>query len=121
MSKLSQQEEKELIAFIKDWLKMHGYSQKDLSNELKIKSSRTAEVMLKIRERYKIGGIFNVAKSLIKIEQNWLKNGKPKSQENEKIESFNQLNINPEVNDPEPYNQLDLDSVVKQINKDTSQ
>ena len=106
MSKLSLQEEKELVSFIKDWLKTHGYSQKDLANELKIKSSRTTEIMLKIKQIYKKGGIFNVAKSLIKIEQNWLKNIKTNYQQVTNIES---------------YNQLDIDSVVKQIDKDTSQ
>ena len=34
MSKLSIQEEKELVSFIKDWLKTHGFTQKDLANEL---------------------------------------------------------------------------------------
>jgi len=29
MSKLSMQEEKELVSFIKDWLKLHGFTQKD--------------------------------------------------------------------------------------------
>ena len=29
MSKLSIQEEKELVSFIKDWLKTHGFAQKD--------------------------------------------------------------------------------------------
>ena len=104
MSKLSQQEEKELIAFIKDWLKSHGYTQKDLANELNIKSSRTSEITLKVKELYKKGGIFNIVKNLIKIEQNWLNNVQSSSQEGEEIQ---------------PYNQLDLiDSVVNQINKD---
>ena len=63
----------------------------------------------------------NVAKSLIKIEQNWLKNIKTNYQQVTNIESYNQLNINPEPNDTQSYNQLDIDSVVKQIDKDTSQ
>ena len=67
MSKLSIQEEKELVSFIKDWLKSHGFTQKDLANELNIKSSRTSEITLKIKELYKKGGIFNIAKHLIKI------------------------------------------------------
>ena len=54
MSKLSIQEEKELISFIKDWLKSHGFNQKDLANELNIKSSRTSEILLKIKELYKL-------------------------------------------------------------------
>ena len=67
MSKLSQQEEKELISFIKDWIKSHGFNQKDLANELNIKSSRTSEIILKIKELYKKGGILNVEKNFIHI------------------------------------------------------
>ena len=106
MSKLSQQQEKELINFIKNWLKSHGYTQKDLANELNIKSGRTIEITQKVKEFYKKGGVFNIVKNLIKIEQNWLNN----------------IKTNPkEVNETEPYNQLDIDSLVKQINKDSSE
>ena len=105
MSKLSKQEEKELVFFLKDWLKSIGFNQKDLANELNIKSSRTSEIILKIKELYKKGGMFNIAKNLIKIEQNWLKNIK---------------NDYPKTSQNQPYNQLDIDSLVNQINKDTS-
>ncbi|MBO8220651.1 hypothetical protein [Prochlorococcus marinus] len=104
MSKLSIQEEKELIAFIKDWLKSHGFTQKDLANELNIKSSRTTEIILKIKELYKKGGMFNIAKNLIKIEQKWLNNIKDDNRETKQIP---------------PYNQLDIDSLVNQITQDT--
>jgi len=104
MSKLSQQEEKELISFIKDWLKSHGLNQKDLAYELNIKSSRTSEIILKIKELYKKGGIFNVAKTLIKIERNLLNNIKNNYQE---------------TTQTKPYNQLDIDSLVNKINQDT--
>ena len=104
MSKLSQGEEKELISFIKDWLKSHGYSQKDLANELNLKSSRTSEITQKVKEFYKKGGIFNIVKNLIKIEQNWLNNIRANSQE---------------INVAQPYNQLDIDSLVNQIKKDS--
>ena len=50
MRKLSIQEEQELVSFIKDWLKSHGFTQKDLANELNIKSSRTSEIILKMKE-----------------------------------------------------------------------
>ncbi len=106
MSKFSQQEEKELISFIKDWLKSHGFNQKDLANELNIKSSRTSEIILKIKDLYKKGGLFNIAKNLIKIEQSWLNNIK---------------NDYPETKKTPPYNQLDIDSLVNQINQDTSE
>ena len=104
MSKLSQQEEKELISFIKDWLKSHGFTQKDLANELNIKSSRTSEIILKIKELYKKGGMFKIAENLIKIEQKWLNNIK---------EDYQEIKQKP------PYNQLDIDSLVNQITKDT--
>ena len=106
MSKLSQQEEKELIAFIKDWLRSHRFNQKDLANELNIKSSRTSEIVQKFKEFHKKGGIFNIAKNLIKIEQNWVNNSKTYSQE---------------TNKTTPYNQLDIDSLVNQIKQDTSE
>ena len=104
MRELSQQEEKEILNFIKVWLKTHGYTQKDLANELNIKSSRTSEITKKVKEFYKKGGIFNIVKNLIRIEQNWLNN----------------TQINPgKVNETHPYNQLDIDSLVNQINQDS--
>ncbi len=102
MSKLSIEEEKELVSFIKDWLKSHGFTQKDLANELNIKSSRTSEIIFKIKELYKKGGMFNIAKNLIEIEQKWLNN------------------IKNDYRETPPYNQLDIDSLVNQINQDTS-
>jgi len=104
MSKLPIKEEKELVSFIKDWLKSHGFTQKDLANELNIKSSRTSEIILKIKELYKKGGMFNIAKNLIRIEQNLLNNFK---------------NDYPETKQISPYNQLDIDSLVNQITQDT--
>jgi len=106
MSKLSQHEEKELVSFIKDWLKSHGFNQKDLARELNIKSSRTSEIILKMKEFYKKGGMFNIAKNLIEVEKNWLEN----------IENDYRDN-----NQTQPYNQLDIDSLVNQINQDTSE
>ena len=105
MSKLSQKEEKELVSFLKNWLKSLGFNQKDLASELNIKSSRTSEIILKIKELYKKGGMYNIAKNLIKIEQNWLNNIK---------------NNYPKTSQKPPYNQLDIDSLVNQINQDIS-
>ena len=104
MGRLSQQEEKELLDFIKSWLKAYGYTQKDLAYKLNIKSSRTAEITKKLKEFYKKGGIFNIVKNLIKIEQNWLNNTQTNSQK---------------ANEIYPYNQLDIDSLVNQIKKDS--
>ncbi|ABM71849.1 conserved hypothetical protein [Prochlorococcus marinus str. MIT 9515] len=104
MNKLSPQEEKELLDFIKVWLKSHGYTQKDLANELNLKSSRTSEITKKIKEFHKKGGVYHIAKNLIKIEQNWL-NNIPTDSEKEK--------------ENHSYNQLDIDSLVNQIKKDS--
>ena len=106
MKKLTHQEEKELISFIKDWLKHHGMNQKDLAHELKIKSSRTSEIVLKIKDFYKKGGMFNIAKNLIKIEQNWLNN--IQTEFIERVESTS-------------YSQLDIDSLVNKMNADTKE
>ena len=108
MRKLSIQEEKEIVSFIKNWLKSHGFTQKDLANELNIKSSRTSEIILKIKELYKKGGMFNIAKNLIKIEQKLLNNIKNDYRETKQIAPYNQLDID------------SLDSLVNQINQDTS-
>ncbi len=114
MKKFTLQEEKELIIFIKDWLKSHGYSQKDLAQQLNINSSRTSEIMNKMQALYKRGGIINVAKNLIKIEQYWINNKKniidKKVSLNEyEKRSYNQLDIN--------Y-KLDLDKLMDQMEKD---
>ena len=49
--------------------------------------------------------MFNIANNLIKIEQNWLNNIK---------------NDYPKTSQNPPYNQLDIDSLVNQINQDIS-
>ncbi len=115
MKKLTLQEEKELIVFIKDWLKSHGYSQKDLAQQLQIKSSRTSEIINKMQALYKKGGIINIAKNLIKIEQYWIKN--KKNIKSGEISYFNEI-------EKKPYNQLDinykldLDELMDQMEKD---
>ena len=114
MNKLSPQEEKELIVFIKDWLKGHGYSQKDLATQLNIKSSRTTEIINKIKDLYKKGGISNIAKNLIKIEQYWINN---KNNNDKELSSL-------EENEKQGYNQLDLnykfdlDELMDQMERD---
>ena len=114
MNKLSSQEEKELIVFVKDWLRSHGYSQKDLSTQLKLKSSRTSEIINKLKDLYKRGGIINIAKNLIKIEQYWISaknnnNEEYSYSEENKRQGYNQLDLN--------Y-KLDLDELMDQMEKD---
>ena len=107
MVKLNSEEEKELTHFIKDWLKVHGYSQKDLATNLNINSSRTSEIIKKIKELHKKGGLFNVAKKLIEIEQKWISKSLPLKNVNEKNEINNQENLSEKSS--KSYSQLDLD------------
>tara|TARA_B100000925_G_C21618190_1_gene307724 strand:+ start:137 stop:496 length:360 start_codon:yes stop_codon:yes gene_type:complete len=115
MNKLSPQEEKELIVFIKDWLRSHGFSQKDLAVQLKIKSSRTSEIINKLIDLHKRGGIINIAKTLIKIEQHWIRTKNNNSNEEysyseeNKKEGYNQLDFN--------Y-KFDLDELIDQMEHD---
>ena len=115
MSKLSQKEEKELISFIKDWLKSHGFNQKELANELNIKSIQMPAIILKFKEFYKKGGMFNVAKNLIKIEQNWLNNIKTGSQDRNENAPYSQLGLE------DIYANIDIESLNRKIHKDTSE
>ena len=116
MSKLSKQEEKELISFIKDWLRSHGFHQKELASELNIKSIQMPGIIHKLKEFYKKGGMFNVAKKLIKIEHNWLNNNKIDIQEsNDPISSYNQLGLG------DIYSNIDIESLNRKMHKDTSE
>ena len=115
MNKLSSKEEKELIVFIKEWLRSHGYSQKDLAEQLKIKSSRTSEIIEKLKDLHKKGGIINIAINLIRIEQNWIStksnniNEESSHSEENKRQGYDQLDFN--------Y-KLDLDELMNQMEKD---
>ena len=107
MVKLNSDEEKELTHFVKDWLKVHGYSQKDLATNLNINSSRTSEIIKKIKELHKKGGFFNVAKKLIEIEQKWVS----KSAQIKNISEENELNNQKIYSEKssKSYSQLDKD------------
>tara|TARA_Y100001954_G_C15676110_1_gene535280 strand:+ start:576 stop:956 length:381 start_codon:yes stop_codon:yes gene_type:complete len=107
MVKLNSDEEKELTHFVKDWLKVHGYSQKDLATNLNINSSRTSEIIKKIKELHKKGGFFNVAKKLIEIEQKWVS----KSAQIKNISEENELNNQKIYSEKssKSYSQLDID------------
>tara|TARA_Y100001978_G_scaffold186551_1_gene186401 strand:+ start:51 stop:425 length:375 start_codon:yes stop_codon:yes gene_type:complete len=120
MNELSSQEEKELIAFIKDWLRSHGYSQKELAAQLKIKSSRTSEITKKLKDLHKRGGIINIAKNLIKIEQHWIstKNNNNNKENNNEEYSYSEENKRQGYNQLDFNYRLDLDELMDQMEKD---
>ena len=120
MNELSSQEEKELIAFIKDWLRSHGYSQKELAAQLKIKSSRTSEITKKLKDLHKRGGIINIAKNLIKIEQHWIstKNNNNNKENNNEEYSYSEENKRQGYNQLDLNYKLDLDELMDQMEKD---
>ena len=120
MNKLSSKEEKELIVFIKEWLRSHGYSQKDLAEQLKIKSSRTSEIISKLKDFHKKGGIINIANNLIRIEQHLISTKSNNNNEENNNEEYSYS----EENNRQGYNQLDLnykldlDELMDQMEKD---
>ena len=112
MKKLSNQDEKEIMIFIKDWLKIHGYSQKEFASKLNIASSRSSEILKKMKDLYKKGGIHNIAQRLIKIEKSWLDNENHVDNNYETIKenkSYSQLDINYKV---------DIDALVERMEED---
>ena len=120
MNKLSSKEEKELIVFIKEWLRSHGYSQKDLAEQLKIKSSRTSEIILKLKDLHKKGGIINIAINLIRIEQHWIstKSNKKNEENNNEEYSYSEENNRQGYNQLDFNSKLDLDELIDQMEKD---
>ena len=119
MNKLSSQEEKELIVFIKDWLRSHGYSQKDLAVQLKTKSSRTSEIISKLQDLHKKGGIVKVAENLIRIEQYWISTKSNNNEENNNEEcSYSEKNKRQGYNQLDFNYKLDLDELMDQMEKD---
>ena len=119
MNKLSSQEEKELIVFIKEWLRSHGYSQKDLAEQLKIKSSRTSEIIEKLKDLHKRGGIINIAMNLIRIEQHLISTKSNNNEENDNEEySYSEENKRQGYNQLDFNYKLDLDELMDQMEKD---
>ena len=107
MIKKNTREENDLISFIKDWLKVHGYSQKDLATNLNINSRQISEIIKKINELHKKGGYFNVARKLIEIEQKWLRDGTSRKNINEENHLNNLENYSEKQTGS--YSQLDID------------
>ena len=119
MNKLSSKEEKELIVFIKEWLRSHGYSQKDLAAQLKTKSSRTSEIISKLKDLHKKGGIIKVAENLIRIEQYWISTKSNNNEENNNEEySYSKENKRQGYNQLDFNYRLDLDALMDQMEKD---
>ena len=118
MSKLSSEEEKQLIVFVKDWLKSHGFSQTDLAAQLRIRSSRTSEITKKLKDLHKRGGIINIAKNLIKIEQYWINNNNNKKENNNEEYSFSEENKRQGYNQLDFNYKLDLDELMDKMEKD---
>ena len=120
MNKLSAQEEKELIVFIKDWLKSHGYSQKDLAAQLKTKTSRTSEIISKLKDLHKKGGISKIAENLIRIEQYWIntKSNLNNEENNNEEYSFSEENKTQGYNQLDFNYELDFDEFLDQMEKD---
>ncbi len=94
MSNWSTQIEKDLSAFLKDWLRHHGRSQADLGLSLQSNSTRMSSILDSLKEEYCHKGITGVAQCLCEIEASWT-GSQSSTTKREEI-------------DDDPFDQLDL-------------
>ena len=91
----------QILILLKDWLKQHGKTQKDLKNVLNANSERMSALLEIIKADYSSGGIPKVASMLCSIESKW-------SQESSHVEE--------RKNYKDPFSQLDL--LLEEIEED---
>ena len=62
-----------------------------------------------MNELYKKGGMFNIAKKLIEVEQSWLNNNQSNPLDTNKLKPYNQLDLDYKV---------DIDFLMERMEKD---
>ena len=103
MAQWSKEFEEEVVLLIKDWLKHHNKTQKDLRYGLNASSERMPILLEILKKDYSHGGVQKLAKRLSEIEDCWVSNNE--------LETTN-------VIDRDPFGQLDL--LLEEINDDCS-
>ncbi|WP_320674378.1 hypothetical protein [Prochlorococcus sp. MIT 1341] len=103
MTNWSNEINEELASLIKDWLKLHGKTQADLSKKLQAISTRMPALLEVLEREYLLGGLPKVAARLCEIESIW---------ENEK----EAIPVLESQQDDDPFGQLDL--ILQEIKDD---
>ncbi|KGG15017.1 MULTISPECIES: hypothetical protein [unclassified Prochlorococcus] len=93
MEKWNQNIEKEISLLIKDWLKQKGKTQKDLRIILKAGSDRMPALMEVLKEKYRSGGLAELAGVLCDIEQRWSESNSTNEEEKKAEDPFGQLDL----------------------------
>ncbi len=93
MAKWSEKIEAEITLLIKEWLKHHNKTQKDLRTGLHADSERMPALMEILKTDFSSGGIQKLLDRLCSIEEIWITNPKSEHQP---------------INNPDPFGQLDL-------------
>ncbi len=95
MTNWSTEIQEEFGSLIKDWLKLHGKTQADLSKSLQAMSTRMPAILEVLEREYRIGGLPKVAARLCDIEAEWERNGegRPLPKEEEEPDPFGQLDL----------------------------
>ncbi len=89
----SKEIEAEITLLIKEWLKHHNKTQKDLREGLHADSERMTALMEILKTDFLQGGLQKLVNRLCSIEEMWT--------------NQNKLD-NPKQNNPDPFGQLDL-------------
>ena len=101
MNKWTKEIEAEITSLLKDWLKQHQKTQKDLKHALKADSERMPVLLDILKKNFAQGGLQKAVKRLCEIENEWY-TGQNSSQQGSK--------------DSDPFGQLDL--LLEEINED---
>ena len=71
MKSWSKEREEDLSLLLKDWLKLKGRTQADLSRSLNSVSSRMPAILEVLKDHWNKGGISNVVEILCDVEESW--------------------------------------------------
>ena len=94
MKKWSDEIEAELSLLIKEWLKQHGKTQKDLKLTLGTDSERMPALIKILKKEYLLGGLPKLASKLCTIEENWHKPIQTeRTNQSNKKDPFSQLDL----------------------------
>ncbi len=93
MAKWSEEIEEEITLLIKDWLKQHNKTQKDLKNGLHANSERMPALLEILKKEFSQGGLHKLAAKLCEIENQWSTNHETSSNMNIDSDPFGQLDL----------------------------
>ena len=93
MSKWSERIEEEVILLIKEWLKQHNKTQKDLRLSLNASSERMSALLEVLKSDYSRGGLPSLVSKLCEVENSWTNNSELVSKKSLDADPFGQLDL----------------------------